>query len=1276
MKKLTTLLFAGLLSLALFSQTDPRIARTKAPLSDVPVALMPHLDNEALLAAELERRGPGIAPRFAEAIEVSISPATHGQWVQLSNGNALWRMRIRSAGAKSINLGFTKYGMPDRGSLILYSPDYQTVMGPFTPADNEEHEQLWTPILPSDELVMEVQVPAHSQSALQLELKYVNHDFIGFMEMASGSCNLDVICGAADGWGIVDAYRDIIQSVAVIGTGGTTFCTGFLVNNARQDCTPYFMTANHCGISAGQAPSLVAYWNFFNSTCRQPNSPASGGNGNGLLNDFNTGSILRATLSSSDFTLVELDDPVSETADAFFAGWSAEDFAPTDTVICIHHPNTDEKRISFEFQPTFVADYNSTTPNPNGTHITVPDWDIGTTEGGSSGSPLFNRQKRVVGQLHGGFAACGNNLQDSYGWFYRSWTGGGTANTSLKPWLDPDNTGIVVLDGRSQLQCSYFVEASPASQSLCAPADAVYTITVSPNFTADVTLSLANLPAGLTATFGANPVAPGGTTTLTLSGTASIAEGNYDFTLEGTDGTESNSSGLTLFVAAQVPAAPSPLSPIDGAGSTALSPIFTWTTIPGATYSIEIASDTAFANIIESATNLTAASYQLGAVLPQTTTYYWRVRGTNVCGQGNWNASPSSFTTGAVTCAPVSSTEVPVTISTQGNITVTSTLTVSGGGFVDDINIVNLNIQHTWVGDLQVQITSPSGTSVALFSTPGDGNCSGNDLQLSFDDEATLDYATFDQTCNPTAPAIQGSYQPLSPLNAFDGEPITGVWTLSVTDVASQDGGALLSWGLDLCSTIPNDFSVSPSGNAFTTCVGTDLNFNLFLGNAFDDASGVTLTAENLPPGATATFDPNPAQPGTQVAVTVSGAASAGDFTFDVVATDGLSNTGTAAVQWGVQGAPPAPLAISPAQNATNVNVNTVFSWSATGASYSFNLATDPGMTNLVFNTTPTQPAQVVNGLAPCNTYYWTVTSETACGISDPLEVFSFTTVDDLTFNITQASVVSCPTGSANVVLSVGDCFGPNGVTVTASGLPTGASFSLIQNPVPAGSSPVLSLSLINVASGSYTITLTGNDGVHTVTETFILNVTALAAAPTLVVPANAATDVNVLAAFDWNTVAGATGYLLEVATDANFSNIAFSTTTTQSNYTLTTPLNVNTTYFWRVIASNNCGPGNLPTPFSFTTWPVNSTTELNGLTVSVSPNPTSGQVSAIFSKTTEENIDATLYSVNGILVGSQPVGIGRKSVTFDLSELPAGVYLLRLRSASGVLTKKIVLEK
>lgn len=1274
MKKLSLLLLAGLFSLALFSQTDPRIAQTKTPLAEIPVALMPHLDNDALLAAELDRRGPGIAPKFAEPIPVNISPSTDGHWEQLTNGNSLWRLRIRSAGAKSLNLGFSEYLMPAGGSLVLYSPDYQTVQGPFTPADNEEHEQLWTPVLPGDELVVEVQVPTHSQSLLQLKLSYVNHDFVGFLEIASGSCNLDVICGAADGWAIVDHYRDIIQSVAVISTGGTTFCTGFLVNNARQDCTPYFMTANHCGITAGEAPSLVTYWNFFNSTCRQPNTSASGGNGDGLLNDFNTGSVLKATSTNSDFTLVELDDPVSETANAFFAGWSAEDFAPTDTVICVHHPNTDEKRISFEFDPTFVADYNSTTPNPNGTHLTVPDWDIGTTEGGSSGSPLFNRQKRVVGQLHGGNAACGNNQQDSYGWFHTSWEGGGTPATSLKPWLDPDNTGIITLDGRSALQCSFFVEGSPATVSLCAPADAVYNINVSPNFADSVTLTVANLPAGLTATFADTLVAPGGTTTLTISNTGALATGNYSFQLHGTDGTNTNASNLILGVAAQVPTALAAIYPLNGATGIGLTPNFNWTGSTGATYTVEIATDADFQNIYTTATNLTTPTFSQPANLPQSTQFFWRVRGENICGLGDWSTT-FSFKTAAIICASQNSTNVPITISTAGTPTITSTLAISGAGTVDDLNVTSLTINHTWVGDLQVSLTSPSGTTIQLFNNPGNGNCNSNNVLVTLDDEATASNADLLSMCNGTTPAISGTFQPQDLLSTFNGEPIAGDWTLTVHDNTNQDGGTLIAWGLDLCSTIPNDLSVLPSATSVSSCVDEALSFTVTLGTAFDETSGVTLTAENLPPGVTASFDPNPAPPGSTVNVSLSGVNTAGNYSFDVVATDGIDQNGSITMQWNVQGAAAAPTPVSPAPGAINVPLNTSVSWSSTGQSYTLVVALDANLSNVVINATTQQSSSVLSNLQPCTIYYWAVTATDNCGQSAPSQVASFTTLADLTFNASLTTVVSCPSGNSLVSLEIGECFEAAGVTLSASGLPSGANITFNENPAIAGSTTTFGVSLSAVVPGNYTVTINGTDGVNSVTETFNLNVTAPAAAPVFVAPANVAANVNVLTAFDWNAVAGATSYQFQLATDANFTNIVTDQTLSQTAYTLTSPLDVSTTYYWRVTAFNNCG-GTTPAPWSFTTWPVNAVRDLNGLSLKILPNPTSGAVNVQFSKPSTEAVEAAVYSVNGILVKTQAVQIGSSAIRFDLAELPSGVYLLRLKSRSGVLTEKLILEK
>jgi hypothetical protein len=295
---------------------------------------------------------------------------------------------------------------------------------------------------------VEVSVPGGSRDRLELTLASVNHDYLGFGRplAKSGTCNVDVACSVAD------PFRDQVRSVAVISLGGSLFCTGAMVNNTAQDLRPFFLTANHCGVNAGNAASLVAYWNFENSVCR--GVPGGNGGGDGILSQFSTGSTFRASYSPSDFTLAEFTSAPQASFNVFWAGWdrTTGDFACSAGAPCvaIHHPSTDEKRITFSYQPTTTTSYGGTTPPGDGTHIRAL-WGLGVTEPGSSGSPLFSPQKRIVGQLHGGPSACGAaNLWDYYGRLSVSWTGGGTSSTRLSNWLDPGNTGVMTLDGRGQ----------------------------------------------------------------------------------------------------------------------------------------------------------------------------------------------------------------------------------------------------------------------------------------------------------------------------------------------------------------------------------------------------------------------------------------------------------------------------------------------------------------------------------------------------------------------------------------------------------------------------------------------------------------------------------------------------------------------------------------------------------------------------------------------------------------------------------------------------------
>lgn len=798
---------------ASFAQHDNRLAKGVMPIEQVKTELMPLQDNAALMEEELARRGPAVAPRYATNLSVDLDPSKNGVWESTPSGK-VWRLRIHSPEAYSINLGFTEYVMPKGGKLMLYSPDYREVRGPFTPADNEEHEQLWTPILNGDEIVIEVQVPEDVADQLRLKLSYVNHAFENFGALISGSCNLDVICGQADGWGIVDAHRNIIQSVAVISTGGGTFCTGFLVNNVEEDCRPFFMTAYHCGINAGNAPSLVTYWNFQNSTCRQPFSAESGQNGDGQLNDFNTGSIFRARRSASDFVLVELDDPVSPTANAYLAGWDAS-AAGISSSIGVHHPRTDEKRISFENDPSQFTTYGGTSNTPNFTHVRVVDWDVGTTEPGSSGSPLFDQSQRVVGQLHGGGAACGNNASDWYGSFAISWDAGGNSSSRLRDWLDPNNTGTLTIDGRWANDCGFGISATPSNQEVCQPDEAYYDIEVSSGFSGLVTLSADNLPPGANAFFSPTDVDPGETSLLTIQ-TSGADPGEYTFTVIGDDGGNSSEITLGITILPDPFTPPTLISPANNSVDVYPNPVLVWDgdESGATTYEIQIATDQNFSNIVETGFT-TGTSYQPVNANNGATQYYWRVRGMNTCGTSSFSEE-FNFITDFISCITYNSV-FSSTISPSGTPTIENDIVFDEMETINSVS-VGMEITHTYVGDLDVSLLPPGGGSIQLFDRPGfpgsDFGCSQDNLRLSFSDDSPNSSDLLENTCNdsetglntPGPPyAIAGSFQPLDPLSDLIGDNSNGTWSLQVSDNASSDGGILEEWSITVCYEIPSE---------------------------------------------------------------------------------------------------------------------------------------------------------------------------------------------------------------------------------------------------------------------------------------------------------------------------------------------------------------------------------------------------------------------------------------------------------------------------------------
>ncbi|MDZ7741436.1 MAG: T9SS type A sorting domain-containing protein [Bacteroidota bacterium] len=232
------------------------------------------------------------------------------------------------------------------------------------------------------------------------------------------------------------------------------WCSGTLINNTEWDRTPYVLTASHCGYgaSASNLNQWIFYFNYEASSCNGTYGPS---------NQTVTGASVKAydhlagndpeDILGSDFYLVELNSSVPTSYDPYFNGWDRRN-TPADSAVSIHHPDGDIKKISTTYNPVYSSAWVSTpgthwrlfwSYTPNGRSIMQP---------GSSGSPLFNQDHRVVGDLTGGYAtnSCSSPSPAFYGKFSYSWDqNGSTAAYRLKDWLDPNDLEWVTCDGVS-----------------------------------------------------------------------------------------------------------------------------------------------------------------------------------------------------------------------------------------------------------------------------------------------------------------------------------------------------------------------------------------------------------------------------------------------------------------------------------------------------------------------------------------------------------------------------------------------------------------------------------------------------------------------------------------------------------------------------------------------------------------------------------------------------------------------------------------------------------
>lgn len=380
-------------------------------LDDVPTAWVQAFDAEEARADDSSRAANGKLPLYGRFVRASGNLASGGGWTELGRGDRVWRSRVASPGAQAIECFFVDTHIPEGAQLHVYDESGQQVLGGYTGVHVQEDGGLATDMVMGDACIIEYFEPARARGEGSLRLERVLHAYGLEGLLKTGACEVDVNCPEGDDW---TDQRDAVVRIRVIVPAGAGYCTGTLMNNTANDCKGYILTAFHCteeSVSANFS-SYQFRFNYQRSACGS--GSATGDGLTGCV--FRAGSQDQGGTYGSDYSLLELTSSIPASYNPYWAGWDISVNAPLSGV-CIHHPDGDVKKVSTYTSAPSNATWSGFT---NGSHWRVT-WSAtqnghGVTEPGSSGSPLFNPSKRVIGTLTGGSSCCtvnGCNLQGS-----------------------------------------------------------------------------------------------------------------------------------------------------------------------------------------------------------------------------------------------------------------------------------------------------------------------------------------------------------------------------------------------------------------------------------------------------------------------------------------------------------------------------------------------------------------------------------------------------------------------------------------------------------------------------------------------------------------------------------------------------------------------------------------------------------------------------------------------------------------------------------------------
>lgn len=404
---------------------------------------IPAVDVNRYIAEDRELDAGNSPFRFGAPISTSIDFIKEATQT-ISAGNIGWKLNLTSKNAVSLNIVLEKISLACNGQLYFYNKRGTIIQGPITYSLLGNVDRLSSSVLPGDTISVEYFQPLTSSEMPVINISKVVYGYRSFSGLdgdygTSESCNIDINCPQGQSW--------CVQARAInrILINDNAWCTGATVNTLQQNLRGYVLTANHC------LTNDLSAWQFeFHYKDPYCNAPLY----SGLTWTF-LGSVLRANWIGTDFALLEMNNynasnNIHRLANIHLAGWSRNAASPPNST-AIHHPSGDVMKISIENDPATSTFFNNNTPANS--HWQV-HFEAGTVEHASSGSPLFDQNKRIVGQLHGnlnynsGASYC--SIPDGwYGKFDRSWAGNGTSASRLSDWLDPLGSIAMVSDAIS-----------------------------------------------------------------------------------------------------------------------------------------------------------------------------------------------------------------------------------------------------------------------------------------------------------------------------------------------------------------------------------------------------------------------------------------------------------------------------------------------------------------------------------------------------------------------------------------------------------------------------------------------------------------------------------------------------------------------------------------------------------------------------------------------------------------------------------------------------------